>query len=237
MSIFANDSKGFQILRTYIRYKKLYSRPIYNLLSSRYINEPSFRAFSIEINLIITNCLKTDNTITQKHFQNLLDQHMQDNKTKNQLDLLYPMFLLIHFTEKESVCLQLLLNKLNFRKLFEEYKQSTTDKYTKRIFWEIFLQAISRKMIHKADSENYLQTFISDFVIETSKGPIEYLVFKEEMLVNQTNLELDLDSFEKIVDRNGYEVFFRNLWLFDKKLIQMMLVYFYVSIDLQGRII
>jgi hypothetical protein len=164
-----------------------------------------------------------------------MDQHIEDNTSKSQLDLFYPLFLLIHFTEKSTVCLQLLLNKLNFKKLFEEYKQPSTDKYTRRIFWEIFLQAISRKMIHEADTQDYLQTFITDFVIERTKGSVEYLVFKEEMFTNEANFNTDIRGFEKMVDKDGQEGLFKNLWLFDKKLIQMMIVYFYVSIDLQSK--
>jgi hypothetical protein len=233
MSIFANDSKTFQILRTYIRYKKLYSQSTSHLVLSEFVKEPSFRGFNVEMNLLIENCLKTDKNITQKHFQNLMDQHIQDNLIKGQLDLFYPLFFLTHFTEKSTVCLQFLLNKLDFKKLFEEYKQPSTDRYSKRIYWEIFLQAISRKMIHKADTQTYLETFITDFVIERNKGDFEYLVFKEELFENEAQFQKDFESFRKIIDKDSSESLFKNLWLFDKKLVQMMIVYFYVSIDLQ----
>ena len=196
--------------------------------------ERSFIDFKNEMEILVNEVNQSGKNMTQEHFRNLLKKHFEESTSKSILDLYYPLFLVTHFTQKQTVCLQFLINKLDFDQLFDEYKNSNLDQYSKRMYWEIFLQAISRKMVAKSDAKKYLETFLSDFVNEQN-DQTDLLVFEEKLFSGKNpDLKNDLINLRKMIDEGKQNSLFKNLWLFDKKLVEMMIVYFFVSIDLQG---
>ena len=197
--------------------------------------ERSFIDFKNEMEILVNEVNQSGKNMTQEHFRNLLKKHFEESTSKSILDLYYPLFLVTHFTQKQTVCLQFLINKLDFDQLFDEYKNSNLDQYSQRMYWEIFLQAISRKMVAKSDAKKYLETFLSDFVNEQN-DQTDLLVFEEKLFSGKNpDLKNDLINLRKMIDEGKQNSLFKNLWLFDKKLVEMMIVYFFVSIDLQGK--
>jgi hypothetical protein len=234
-SLFAKDSKTFETLKSIIRYKKIYNQSALDLVNEEFVKERTFRTFHSELETIIKCMTSVTDPIVKEHFQNILEKHLEDNVCSTQLEHFCAMLLLTHFTKKPSLCLQMVLNKMDFQALFDEYGALKNKIAMKRFVWEIFLEAVSRKMVTQADAVRYLQTFISDFISERSKNPVEQIVLNETIFSDKTGgYQEDFQSLIKILQEDRENSLFTNVWLFDKKLVQMMLVYYFVSVDLQG---
>lgn len=234
-SLFAKDSKTFKTLKTLIRYKKHYNEGMLGLVSDEFVKEKSFRAFHREIESLIELAKTATNSIPKEHFKNILDQHLEENVCNDQLDHFYGLLLTTHFTKKPDLCLQMVLNKVDLEALFQEYQGASLA--NRRLIWEVMLQAVSRKMVSSSQASHFLETILSDFVTEKNRTPNVFGISQESPFgFDESEVNESFQVLVEAVNQSREASFFSNIWLFDKKLVQMMLVYYFVSIDLQRKI-
>ena len=242
-SLFSKDSHSFWYVKNYIRYKKLYQTPLLSFISEEFKTERSIATFIEESKKFILLSENPTSQISQEEFQQELDSKPFLSIKTSLFDWVFYFGLLTQFTEKKNICFQLLLNSISFESLFLEYNETLKDKFSKRICWEIFLQAISKRMISKKMAQKYLSRFINDYIEETNEFPSirrsssDQSLSEEQTCFFQEEADYSSDS-QKISalaskgDLKG-DVF-QNLWLFDKKLLEIMLIFYFVSTEIDS---